>query len=113
VGWGWVGGLGGPQAGVDALYRLCCGAVVGGPFSGGLPSVFQRSPWCDDDDYEASSPGGSPTKLKCPPEPASDDSDMAPQPTSDSEHYLHCRLCEFTGGENYKFWDVGSKPVRV
>ena len=33
-----------PRAGVDGLWRLCCGAVVGGPFAGGRPSVFQRSP---------------------------------------------------------------------
>jgi hypothetical protein len=38
-----VGGLVGPRAGVDALWRLCCGAVVGGPFAGGRSSVFQRS----------------------------------------------------------------------
>jgi len=38
--------------------------------------------------------------------PASDDSDMGPQPTPDSEHYSHCTLCEFTGGENYKFQEI-------
>jgi hypothetical protein len=39
-----VVGLGGPRAGVDGLCRLCCGVAVGGPFAGGRPSVFQRSP---------------------------------------------------------------------
>jgi hypothetical protein len=39
-----VGGLEGPRAGVDGLWCLCCGDVVGGPFAGGLPLVFQRSP---------------------------------------------------------------------
>jgi hypothetical protein len=38
-----VGGLGGPRAGVDGRWRLCCGAVVGGPFAGARTSVFQRS----------------------------------------------------------------------
>jgi hypothetical protein len=53
--WLWLGGvggcglglglgvLGGPRAGVDGLWRLCCGVSVGGPFSGGLTSVFQHS----------------------------------------------------------------------
>ena len=35
-----VGVLGGPRAGVDGLWRLCCGVAVGGPFAGGRPSVF-------------------------------------------------------------------------
>ena len=39
-----VGGLGGPRAGVDGMWRLCCGVAVGGPFAGGRPSVFHRSP---------------------------------------------------------------------
>jgi hypothetical protein len=39
-----VRGLGGPRAGVDGLWRLCCGVAVGGPFAGGRPSVFQCSP---------------------------------------------------------------------
>ncbi len=39
-----VGGLEGPRAGVDGLCCLCCCAVVGGPFAGGQPSVFQHSP---------------------------------------------------------------------
>jgi hypothetical protein len=38
--------------------------------------------------------------------PASDDSDMEPQPASDPEQYAHCTLCEFTGGENYKFQEI-------
>jgi hypothetical protein len=50
----WLGGCGsgglgrgvgvqvGPRAGVDGLWRVCCGVAVGGPFAGGLPSVFQR-----------------------------------------------------------------------
>jgi hypothetical protein len=29
---------------VDGLWRLCCGVAVGGPFAGGRPSVFHRSP---------------------------------------------------------------------
>jgi hypothetical protein len=39
-----VGGLGGPRAGVDGLWRLSCGVAVGGPSAGCRPSVFQRSP---------------------------------------------------------------------
>ncbi len=35
-----VGVLGEPRAGVDGLWRLCCGVAVGGPFAGGRPSVF-------------------------------------------------------------------------
>ena len=35
-----VGVLGGPRAGVDGLWRLCCGVAVGGPFAGGRSSVF-------------------------------------------------------------------------
>ena len=31
------GGLGGPRAGVDVLWRLCCGVAVGGPFAVGRP----------------------------------------------------------------------------
>jgi hypothetical protein len=42
LGWG-VGGLGGPRAGVDGLWHLCCSIAVAGPFAGGRPSVFQRS----------------------------------------------------------------------
>ena len=38
-----VGVLGGPRAGVDGLWRLCCGVAVGGPFAGGRSSVFYRS----------------------------------------------------------------------
>jgi hypothetical protein len=38
-----VGGLGGPRAGVDGLCHLCCRVAVGGPFAGGLSSVFQCS----------------------------------------------------------------------
>jgi hypothetical protein len=37
------GGLGGPRADVDALWRLCCGDVVGEAFADGLQSVFQPS----------------------------------------------------------------------
>ncbi len=35
-----VGGLDGPRAGVDTLWRLCCVAVVGGAFAGGRLCVF-------------------------------------------------------------------------
>ena len=35
-----VGVLGWPRAGVDGLWRLCCGVAVGGPFAGCLSSVF-------------------------------------------------------------------------
>jgi hypothetical protein len=38
--------------------------------------------------------------------PASNYSDMGQQPMSDSEHYSHCTLCEFTAGENYKFQEI-------
>ena len=38
--------------------------------------------------------------------PASNSSDMGQQPTSDSDHYSHYTLCEFTGGENYKFQEI-------
>lgn len=44
VDWPWnVGSRGGPRAGVDGRWRLCCGEAVEGPFADGSLWVFQRS----------------------------------------------------------------------